>query len=68
MSRIGLTVQGMTCDHCVRAVQAEVGAVPGVVSVSVDLASGHLEVAAEGAVDEVAVRAAVAEAGYAVVD
>ena len=58
------TVQGMTCEHCVRSVTEEVGEVAGVESVDVDLASGRLTVT--GAADDAAVRAAVAEAGYTV--
>jgi len=57
-----LHVEGMTCDHCVRAVTQEVGAVPGVERVEVDLASGRLVVGGEA--DLEAIRAAVAEAGY----
>lgn len=65
MAAIELTVEGMTCDHCVRAVRSGVAAVAGVATVTVDLASGRVEVT--GDVDAVAVRAAVAEAGYTVV-
>ncbi len=58
-------VTGMTCQHCVTSVEEEVGAVPGVTSVDVDLATGR--VAVTGAdVDDAAVRAAVVEAGYEV--
>ncbi len=60
------TVTGMTCDHCVRAVEAEVGKVPGVASVSVNLESGRVTVFSETRVDPAAVRAAVEEAGYEV--
>ena len=59
-------VEGMTCDHCVRAVRAEVAEVPGVVDVQVDLAGKSVTVTSEGAVDDEAVRAAVEEAGYEV--
>jgi copper chaperone CopZ len=59
------TVQGMTCAHCVASVREEVSEVPGVEAVDVDLASGRMTVEGAG-VDESAVRAAVAEAGYAV--
>ena len=59
-------VQGMTCEHCVRSVTEEVSEVPGVTAVDVDLASGRLTVT--GAPDAAAVRAAVVEAGYEVVD
>jgi copper chaperone len=58
-------VEGMTCAHCTAAVAEEVGAVPGVRDVQVDLASGALRVRGEG-VDPAAVAAAVAEAGYEV--
>jgi copper ion binding protein len=59
-------VTGMTCDHCVRAVEAEVGRVPGVSSVSVDLAAGRVTVHSQEPVDDSSVRAAVEEAGYEV--
>lgn len=64
------TVEGMTCAHCVRSVTEEVDAVPGVGEVAVDLATGTLTVTgadSRAPVDEDAVRAAVAEAGYRVV-
>ena len=32
-------VEGMTCQHCTAAVEEEVGAVPGVVAVTADLAT-----------------------------
>ena len=60
------TVTGMTCDHCVKAVESEVVGVPGVAGVDVDLASGRVRVSSEEPVDDAAVRAAVAEAGYEV--
>jgi copper chaperone CopZ len=59
-------VRGMTCEHCVRSVTEEVSEVPGVTAVDIDLASGRLTVT--GAPDDAAVRAAVVEAGYEVVD
>ena len=59
-------VAGMTCEHCVRSVTEEVSEVPGVTAVDVDLAGGRLTVT--GAADDDAIRAAVAEAGYQVVE
>jgi copper chaperone len=56
-------VAGMTCEHCVAAVGAEVGAVHGVSGVDVDLASGALLVSGSR-IDGEAVRMAVEEAGY----
>ena len=59
------TVTGMTCGHCVSSVKEEVGEVPGVSSVDVQLETGALTVSGEGISDD-AVKAAVEEAGYAV--
>jgi copper chaperone CopZ len=59
-------VAGMTCEHCVRSVTEEVSEVPGVTGVDVDLVAGRVTVS--GVADDAAVRAAVAEAGYEVVD
>ncbi len=58
------TVSGMTCSHCVASVSEEVGEVPGVAAVEVDLGSGRLTVTSNGAADPALVRAAVEEAGY----
>ena len=60
------TVQGMTCSHGVLSVREEVSEVSGVSAVDVDLASGRLTVTGN-AVDEQAVRDAVADAGYEVI-
>lgn len=61
------SVSGMTCQHCVNAVSAELSAVEGVSQVSVDLANGTVRVSGERFTDE-QVRTAVDEAGYALVD
>ena len=61
------TVTGMTCGHCVSAVSGEVGQLPGVTEVKVDLSSGAVTVTSEQPLDDAAVRAAVDEAGYAMV-
>ena len=60
------SVTGMTCDHCVGAVRTEVANLPGVAEVDVDLASGRVTVTSDEPLDQAAVRAAVAEAGYQV--
>lgn len=67
MSPQTFTVTGMTCGHCVSSVTEEVGALPGVSDVQVDLASGAVTVTAETELDRAAVAAAVDEAGYALV-
>ena len=61
-----VTVDGMTCGHCVSAVRSEVGKIEGVSDVSVDLPSGQVTIVGEQAPDPEAVRAAVEEAGYEV--
>ena len=61
-------VVGMTCAHCVSAVQEELGTIDGVTEVAVDLVvdgASRVTVSSEQAPDEAAVRAAVDEAGYA---
>ena len=57
-----LKITGMTCQHCVRAATEALQAVPGVVRVEVDLASGLAQV--EGSADQAALTAAVQAAGY----
>ena len=58
------TVTGMTCEHCVGAVREEVGRIPGVTDVAVDLPSGVVTVTSEQPVSADQVRAMVDEAGY----
>jgi copper ion binding protein len=61
-------VSGMTCGHCVQAVSGEVGALPGVDQVEVDLSTGTVTVTSQAPLGTDAVRAAVDEAGYQLVD
>jgi len=61
------TVVGMTCDHCVRSVSLEIGRIPGVSGVDVQLDTGTVTVTGVESADADAVSAAVAEAGYEVV-
>lgn len=56
-------VDGMSCEHCVAAVTAEVGELAGVSAVEVDLAGGTVLVRGSN-IDSDAVKAAVEEAGY----
>ncbi len=58
------TVAGMTCGHCERAVSSEIGAIDGIETVEVDLASGSVTVTAATPVDRADIAAAVDEAGY----
>lgn len=57
-------VEGMTCDHCVRAITSEVSAITGVTGVEVTLASGRVTVVSEAPVAAEAIKAAIGEAGY----
>lgn len=66
MSSLGqhtYNVSGMSCEHCVAAVSGELGELPGVSAVEVDLASGAVIVHGSD-VDDEAVRGAVEAAGY----
>jgi copper chaperone len=59
-----IRVSGMSCEHCARAVRAEIGRLPGVTDVAVDVASGEVRIVAEPVPDDAALRAAVDAAGY----
>jgi copper chaperone len=56
------SVPEISCDHCKAAIEGEVGKVPGVERVLVDVPGKT--VAVDGAVGEDAIRAAIDEAGY----
>ena len=64
MSEQTYNVAGMTCAHCVSAVTSELGKLPGVSDVKVDLASGTATVASAAPLDRADVAAAIDEAGY----
>ena len=68
MSTTTYTVAGMTCEHCVASVTEEVSEIGSIRDVQVDLSTGALTVTSDGDVDDLAIRAAVAEAGYQVVE
>lgn len=63
MGELIYTVPAMHCGHCQAAVANEVGAVPGVESVDVDLDT-KLVVVRGAPLDDAAIRAAIEEAGY----
>jgi len=58
-------VEGMSCQHCVRAVFTALGAIEGITRA--DVALGRLEVEHDGRVTVAQLREAVAVAGYRVV-
>jgi copper chaperone len=59
-------IVGMTCQHCVAAIEEALGRVDGVTDVEVNLDSGTATFSEEKPVDMTAVRQAVADAGYKV--
>ncbi len=63
METVVLSVGGMTCQHCVRAVEEAVRRIGGVALVRVDLASGRVEIEGDG-LDTGLLLAAVREEGY----
>ena len=68
MTTATYSVDGMTCAHCVHHVTSELTALPGVSDVQIELvvgASSPVTVTSDAPLDESAVAAAVAEAGYA---
>lgn len=68
MTTTTYSVDGMTCGHCVQHVTSEVSALPGVSDVTIELVVGGsspVTVTSDAPLDEAAVAAAVAEAGYA---
>lgn len=44
MEKVTLNVQGMSCGHCVKAVEGSVGALEGVANVKVHLENGTVDV------------------------
>ena len=63
MEQITYTVPGMSCGHCKQAVTSELSDVAGVDSVDVDLDTKLVTVHGSD-LDDVALRAAIDEAGY----
>ena len=68
MSTTTLTVDGLTCGHCVQHVTDEITTLEGVTGVEIDLVAGGtstVTVTSAAPLDREAVAAAVDEAGYA---
>ena len=57
-------VDGMTCDHCARAVTGELTGITGVLAVHVDVTGGQVTVTSTAPLTTADVRAAIDEAGY----
>ena len=64
---IELSVDGMTCGHCVMSIKEELGEIPGVKNVDVILNSGatsKVTVLTDKPLDDAALSDAVSEAGF----
>lgn len=66
LNSVSFPVAGMTCASCVAHVEKAIGQVPGVLKVSVNLATERADVTFSGAPDVSAVARAVKSAGYEV--
>ncbi len=68
METITLIVEGMTCNHCVKAVEGSVGKLEGVSKVNVHLENGTVDVELDSSkVSKKAVKDAIEDQGYDVV-
>jgi copper ion binding protein len=68
MASTVITVSGMTCSHCVNAVQSEIGGLEGVADVEVDLDTGSVTVSGDPLPSTDALRKAIDDAGYELAD
>ncbi len=64
MTDMTLAISGMSCGHCLNAVNRAIGAVPGVEVRSVTMGRAELRVSDDATAE--AVKAAIREAGYKV--
>ena len=64
METRSIVVTGMSCDHCANAVRAEIGKLPGVAEIEVDVLAGQVRITAEPVPGDTPLRQAVEEAGY----
>lgn len=65
-----ISIDGMTCNHCVASVTEELSEIDGVTSVNIDLVAGGVSTAhidSMEPISEASLNEAVAEAGYTVV-
>lgn len=68
---VELYVNGLTCGHCVASVTEELSEVPGVLNTEVILKSGEtskITVVTDTGVDDDALRDAIVEAGFELVE
>ncbi len=67
MEKITLKTPGISCSHCEAAIKKAVGALPGALTVKVDLSAKVVTVDYDGAsVSPAAIQTAIEEQGYEV--
>jgi len=67
MEKVVLKVDGMSCEHCVRAVNNAVAGIAGTANVSADLEAGTVSFDYDSGKTELdAIAAAITEEGYTV--
>jgi copper chaperone len=64
MSTVTVTGSGMSCGHCATSIREEVGNIPGVKAIDVDLKTGEVIVDSESPIETRTIKDAVEEAGY----
>ncbi|ATO48882.1 copper chaperone CopZ [Brevibacillus laterosporus] len=65
MENVVLQVQGMSCNHCVQAIEKAVGSLAGVASVKVRLSEAEVDVAFDSAKITVeAIKETIDDQGY----
>ena len=69
MEKHTIKVQGMSCEHCVKAVTEAIAGLPGLSGINVDLAGGIASFSYEPAKTGLEkIKAAVVDAGYEVAE
>ncbi|NUP25748.1 MAG: heavy-metal-associated domain-containing protein [Nocardia sp.] len=68
MNTSHITVTGMTCGCCADSVRDELGRIPGVTAVTVDLGTGAVGLDSAVPLDRESIGAAVTRAGYSVAE
>ncbi|WP_455715029.1 copper chaperone CopZ [Anaerosporobacter sp.] len=69
MEKTILKVDGMSCEHCVKAVNNAVGALPGIETVSVELSEGLVEVTYNPEIASIdKIKFEIEDQGYDIVD
>ena len=63
---LNLTVDGMTCDHCVRAVHAAIAEIAPTAAITVNRAQNHVAINSATPLDRPAIIAAIEAEGYSV--